>query len=88
MFVLIITAYFKYFIKLLIKGKGFYIVSGGASAYYTYSHLTTTIRQKGFDAQVSDVTEDIGVLSIQGPNRYCKVLLFFKSQCLTKIIYI
>lgn len=49
------------------EGHGYYIVAGGASAYYTYSTILSEIRKKGFNARVRDVTADMGVISIQGP---------------------
>uniref|UniRef100_A0A0K8UZQ0 Sarcosine dehydrogenase, mitochondrial n=2 Tax=Bactrocera latifrons TaxID=174628 RepID=A0A0K8UZQ0_BACLA len=48
-------------------GQGYYIVAGGASAYYTYSTLLAEIRQKGFNVTLRDITSDLGVISIQGP---------------------
>ncbi|KAL5291158.1 SARDH family protein [Megaselia abdita] len=48
------------------EGHGYYIVAGGASAYYTYSTILSEIRNKGFNARVRDVTADMGVISIQG----------------------
>lgn len=50
------------------EGQGYYIVAGGASAYYTYSTLQGELRRKGFNAQLTDVTADLGVISIQGPS--------------------
>ncbi|KAI8039931.1 hypothetical protein M5D96_007356 [Drosophila gunungcola] len=51
-----------------INGQGFYIVAGGASAFYTYSSLQAEIRRKGFNASLKDLTAELGVISIQGPN--------------------
>lgn len=51
-----------------LKGRGFYIVAGGASAFHTFNHLKTVIREKAFQATVEDVTGELGVISIQGPN--------------------
>ncbi|XP_064541865.1 sarcosine dehydrogenase, mitochondrial [Drosophila montana] len=50
------------------EGQGYYIVAGGASAYYTYSMLLSEMRRKGFDAKLTDITAELGVISIQGPN--------------------
>ncbi|KAH8277859.1 hypothetical protein KR018_008772 [Drosophila ironensis] len=50
------------------EGQGYYIVAGGASAYYTYSSLAAEIRRKAFKANVKDLTAELGVISIQGPN--------------------
>ncbi|KAL9919954.1 LOW QUALITY PROTEIN: sarcosine dehydrogenase [Glossina fuscipes fuscipes] len=49
------------------EGQGYYIVAGGASAYYTYSTIRDELRQQNFKASVRDVTADVGVISIQGP---------------------
>lgn len=48
-------------------GQGYYIVAGGASAYYTYSILLAEIRRKRFNVTLRDVTSEMGVISIQGP---------------------
>ncbi|KAH8401506.1 hypothetical protein KR009_005929 [Drosophila setifemur] len=50
------------------RDQGYYIVAGGASAYYTYSSLFAEIRRKGFNANLKDLTAELGVISIQGPN--------------------
>ncbi|XP_030387177.1 sarcosine dehydrogenase, mitochondrial [Scaptodrosophila lebanonensis] len=49
------------------NGQGYYIVAGGASAFYTYSVLMKEMRRKGFDANLHDITAEMGVISIQGP---------------------
>lgn len=51
-----------------LKGRGYYIVAGGASAFHTYNHMSTVIREKAFQATVEEVTGQMGVISIQGPN--------------------
>lgn len=51
----------------ILKGKGYYVVAGGASGYHTLSHLRKEIEKKNFKAHVTDVTDKLGVLSIQGP---------------------
>ncbi|KAF5292544.1 hypothetical protein FQR65_LT01690 [Abscondita terminalis] len=51
----------------ILKGKGYYIVAGGASGYHTVCHLKKEIQKKGFRAVITDVTDKLGVLSIQGP---------------------
>lgn len=48
-------------------GDGFYIVGGGASGYYTYCYILNELCNKGFHVNFKDVTEDIGIISIQGP---------------------
>ncbi|XP_050073770.1 sarcosine dehydrogenase, mitochondrial [Anopheles maculipalpis] len=51
----------------IFKGRGYYIVAGGASAYHTKCHILAAIQEKAFRAVVSDHTEELGVLSLQGP---------------------
>lgn len=52
----------------IFKGKAFYIVAGGASASQTIAHIKEAIQKKNFSANITDVTQEMGVLSIQGPN--------------------
>ncbi|KAK5643150.1 hypothetical protein RI129_006995 [Pyrocoelia pectoralis] len=51
----------------IIKGKGYYIVAGGASGYHTKMHLRREIYKRQLSATITDVTEQLGMLSIQGP---------------------
>ncbi|XP_072748351.1 sarcosine dehydrogenase, mitochondrial-like isoform X2 [Anoplolepis gracilipes] len=52
----------------IFKGKAFYIVSGGMSSYHTWAHINKVAREKDFNVSVHNVTEQIGILSVQGPN--------------------
>ncbi|KAK2582795.1 hypothetical protein KPH14_005056 [Odynerus spinipes] len=51
----------------IFKSKAFYIVSSGMSAYRTWAHVHNVIKQKNFNVTLHNATEQIGVLSIQGP---------------------
>lgn len=42
-------------------------MAGGASGYYTYSHIVNALRERDLNVSFSDVTERLGILSIQGP---------------------
>lgn len=42
-------------------------MAGGASAYHTKSHIWAAIQEKALRAVVTDHTEELGVLSVQGP---------------------
>nr|XP_033339035.1 sarcosine dehydrogenase, mitochondrial [Megalopta genalis] len=55
-------------INPIFKDTGFYIVSSGASAYHTWAHMNKVIEEKKFEVSLHDVTEQIGILSIQGRN--------------------
>lgn len=50
-----------------MQGLGFYIVAGGASGYYTFTHIVNALRERDIRVNFTDVTERLGVLSIQGP---------------------
>jgi sarcosine dehydrogenase len=45
---------------------GYYCVAGGASSFHTISHMREAIQEKNFQAKVTDVTHELGVLSLQG----------------------
>ncbi|XP_017784647.1 PREDICTED: sarcosine dehydrogenase, mitochondrial [Nicrophorus vespilloides] len=51
----------------ILKGKGYYIVAGGGSGYHTISHLKKQLYIKKFKSVITDVTDKMGILSIQGP---------------------
>ncbi|XP_014608110.1 PREDICTED: sarcosine dehydrogenase, mitochondrial isoform X1 [Polistes canadensis] len=51
----------------IFKDKAFYIVSSGLSAYQTWAHIYNVIKKNNFDVTLYDSTEQIGILSIQGP---------------------
>ncbi|XP_017887261.1 sarcosine dehydrogenase, mitochondrial [Ceratina calcarata] len=52
----------------IFKDKAFYILTNDSSYYQTWAHMSKVIEEKGFDVTLHDVTEQIGVLSVQGPN--------------------
>nr|CAG4648492.1 EOG090X014D [Polyphemus pediculus] len=49
------------------NGRGFYIAAGGGSAYHSLTHIRETIEDKRFNAQVVNLSDDMCLLSIQGP---------------------
>lgn len=51
----------------ILKGRGYYIVAGGASGYHTISNLRKQLFLKKYRAIVTDVTDELAILSIQGP---------------------
>lgn len=54
---------------IFFQGRGFYIVAGGATGYQTYSHIKSSLQKKKFKSVLTDVTDKMGVLSMQGPKR-------------------
>lgn len=55
--------------------NGFYLAIGGAIGQHAWGHIADIIHEKKFQCELEDVSEDIGMLSIQGPNR-CVPYLF------------
>ncbi|CAH1128501.1 unnamed protein product [Ceutorhynchus assimilis] len=51
----------------ILKGKGYYIVAGGLSGYQTKSHLRKQLFKKNFKSRITEITDRLGILSIQGP---------------------
>ncbi|KAK7078630.1 hypothetical protein SK128_005189 [Halocaridina rubra] len=49
------------------EGRGFYLVTGCPAAVQNLSHILNEIRKRKYNVQVADFTEDIAILSIQGP---------------------
>ncbi|XP_068925341.1 sarcosine dehydrogenase, mitochondrial [Petaurus breviceps papuanus] len=50
------------------EGDAYYLAVGGAVAQYNWSHITTVLQDKKFNCQLIDCTEDMGTISVQGPN--------------------
>ncbi|XP_045607468.2 LOW QUALITY PROTEIN: sarcosine dehydrogenase, mitochondrial [Procambarus clarkii] len=48
-------------------GKGFYLAAGGAAALQNLAHVLKEVRINDWDVQVLDHTEDMAMLSVQGP---------------------
>ncbi|XP_075228013.1 sarcosine dehydrogenase [Lycorma delicatula] len=51
----------------IFKGRGMYIVAGGAIASQTRAHINSVIREKSFRVSITDLSHAIGLLSVQGP---------------------
>lgn len=48
-------------------GRGFYIAAGGGSAYQSFTHIRTAIEDGKFNAKLVNLSNDICLLSVQGP---------------------
>lgn len=46
--------------------------------YHTIAHLREAIQEKNYRAKVTDVTHELGVLSIQGRPKMCKLVIIAK----------
>lgn len=47
-----------------------FLVCEGIAATHMWAHMNKVVREKGFEATLHDATENMGILSIQGPNRW------------------
>lgn len=52
-----------------LQGKAYYIVGDGAYGNHTLAHINEAVDEKRFNVNVTDLTDKIGIISIQGPNR-------------------
>jgi glycine cleavage system aminomethyltransferase T len=59
-----------YIIIILFPGKGYYLAVGGAAAQQNYCHLMTVIQDNKFNCHLIDHTDDMVLISVQGPKRY------------------
>ena len=50
-------------------GDGYYLAVGGAVAQHNWSHITTVLQDRKFRCQLVDSSEDLGLVSVQGPAR-------------------
>ncbi|EPY84720.1 sarcosine dehydrogenase, mitochondrial [Camelus ferus] len=51
------------------EGDGYYLAVGGAVAQHNWSHITTVLQDREFRCQLIDSSEDLGLISVQGPAR-------------------
>ncbi|XP_006164328.1 sarcosine dehydrogenase, mitochondrial [Tupaia chinensis] len=49
------------------EGDGYYLAVGGAVAQHNWSHISTVLQDQRFRCQLVDSSEDLGMISIQGP---------------------
>ena len=64
------------------------LVSNGISIYHTWAHMKKAIMEKGFDVSLHDVSEQIGILSVQGPNRYGNIYIFIIQTPVYKLMHL
>ncbi|XP_060107035.1 sarcosine dehydrogenase, mitochondrial [Heteronotia binoei] len=50
------------------EGEGYYLAIGGAVAQQNWSHIIKTLQDKMFQCQLIDQSEELGMISIQGPS--------------------
>ncbi|XP_039618685.1 sarcosine dehydrogenase, mitochondrial [Polypterus senegalus] len=49
------------------EGYGYYLAIGGAVAQHNWSHIKTVLQDQKFQCELLDCSEDLGMISIQGP---------------------
>ncbi|XP_032721473.1 sarcosine dehydrogenase, mitochondrial [Lontra canadensis] len=49
------------------EGDGYYLAVGGAVAQHNWAHIRTVLQDQRFRCQLIDGSEDLGLISIQGP---------------------
>ncbi|KAJ8339020.1 hypothetical protein SKAU_G00358060 [Synaphobranchus kaupii] len=49
------------------EGDGYYLAIGGGVAQHNWCHIQTVLQNEGFRCQLLDHSEDMGMISIQGP---------------------
>ncbi|TEA29672.1 hypothetical protein DBR06_SOUSAS510267 [Sousa chinensis] len=49
------------------EGDGYYLAVGGAVAQHNWCHITTVLQDRRFRCQLVDSSEDLGLISVQGP---------------------
>ncbi|XP_032993202.1 sarcosine dehydrogenase, mitochondrial isoform X2 [Lacerta agilis] len=49
------------------EGDGYYLAIGGAVAQHNWSHIMAVLQDKKFQCQLIDQSEQLGMISIQGP---------------------
>lgn len=52
-----------------LPGDGYYLAIGGAVAQHNWSHITTVLQDMKLQCKLLDCSEELGMMSIQGPLR-------------------
>lgn len=53
----------------MFSGDGFYLAIGGGIGEHSWNHIRNILAEKQFNVQLDDHTNDMGMLSVQGPKR-------------------
>lgn len=51
------------------SGDAYYLAIGGGVAEHNWNHIKTVLQDQGFRCELTDHSEDMGMISIQGPKR-------------------
>lgn len=56
-------------------GDGFYLAIGGGIGQHSWCHIHNILHDKQYDVKLEDLSEKMGMLSIQGPKRSVNMIL-------------
>lgn len=54
---------------VFLAGDGYYLAVGGAVAQHNWSHIMRVLQDMKFQCKLLDCSEELGMISIQGPLR-------------------
>lgn len=57
----------KYFTCFFL-GDGYYLAIGGAIGQHAWGHISDAVYDQKFNVELKDISESVGMLSVQGPN--------------------
>ncbi len=63
------------------QGEAYYLAIGGGVAQHNWSHIQAVLQDQGFRCTLIDHTEDMGMISVQGPKR----LALVHTYCINKL---
>ena len=66
-----------YIVVVSVSGDGFYIAVGGGIGQHGWCHIRNILQEKKFNVQFKDHSEEMGLLSVQGPKRLVFILTIF-----------
>jgi glycine cleavage system aminomethyltransferase T len=64
----------------MVTGSGYYLAVGGAFAHQVATHVRNVIHDRGLRCRLDDATEDMGLISVQGPHRWVLHVLKLNSH--------
>jgi len=74
------------FVYLLCLGeRGFYLAIGGAIIEHASAHIRQVLQDHKFDCRLEEVSDDMTMMSIQGPKRLQQSFFLFIVICVYQI---
>lgn len=58
--------------NVFVSGRGFYIAIGGAISEHGFAHISSALQDKGFKCKLTDRSDDMAMISVQGPKRLAR----------------